>query len=216
MKTVAIVDYKLGNLFSVYQACIAVGLRPLITDSKTEIENADGVILPGVGSFREAMNNLHALNLIDPLIKVLEDNKFFMGVCLGFQLLFSKSYEFGTTKGLGYLQGEVKKFGNGLYHGRNIKVPQVGWNSILPFSNNQWKNSLLCDNVINEYMYFVHSYYVETDDKRVILSTTNYEGFSYCSSIQINNIFASQFHPEKSGVAGLKVYKKFAQNIMSK
>lgn len=215
MKTVAIVDYKLGNLFSVYQACIAVGLQPFITDSKTEIENADGVILPGVGSFREAMNNLHSLNLIDTLIKVLADNKFFMGVCLGFQLLFSKSYEFGITNGLGFLQGDVKKFNYGSSNGRIIKVPQVGWNSIFPYSIDQWNKSLLCDNKINEYMYFIHSFYVETDDKRVTLSKTTYEGFTYCSSIQIKNVFASQFHPEKSGAAGLKIYKKFALNIMS-
>lgn len=213
MKNVAIVDYKMGNLFSVNQACLNVGLRPLITNNPQLIKESDAIILPGVGSFGEAMQNLTDLNLIDTIKKVINDSKPFLGVCLGFQLLFSESEEFGITKGLEVFEGKVKKFSGGIYQNRKIKVPQIGWNQIIPYDENKWERSLMNSVNFGEYMYFVHSFYVETKRSEIMLTKTYYEGYEYCSSIQFKNLFASQFHPEKSAKEGLKVYKNFAKII---
>ncbi len=213
MKNIAIIDYKMGNLFSVNQACINVGLQPFITNDKKLIRDADAIILPGVGSFGEAMKNLSDLDLIDIFREVIYDSKPFLGICLGFQLLFSESEEFGITKGLGVFEGRVKKFNGGTYLKRKIKVPQIGWNKIIPYNEEKWTNSLLNGVSFGEFMYFVHSFFVETDAKEILLTKTDYEGFEYCSSIQFNNIFASQFHPEKSAQEGIKVYKNFAKMI---
>jgi len=213
MKYIAIIDYNMGNLFSVNQACINVGLKPVITNEKKTISNASAIILPGVGSFGEAMKNLIDLDLIDTIKDVIFENKPFLGICLGFQLLFSESEEFGYTKGLGIFKGKVKKFNNGFHKGRKIKVPQIGWNQIFPYDQIKWKNSLLNGVNFGEYMYFVHSFYVDTNENKFILSKTNYEGHEYCSSIQNNNLFASQFHPEKSASEGIKIFHNFAKLI---
>lgn len=212
-RKVAIIDYKMGNLFSVEQACKIVGLEPFKTSITKEIENADAIILPGVGAFAEAMRNLRELNLADTLRGLIEKGKPFMGICLGFQLLFSKSYEFEITEGLGVFKGRVKKFLNKNEQNENIKVPQIGWNQICPYNELKWDNSLLNGIKKKEFMYFVHSFYVETDDKDIMLTYTDYEGLRYCSSIEFKNIFASQFHPEKSAVEGIKIYKNFANLI---
>jgi len=212
-KNIAIIDYKMGNLFSVNQACIYVGLNPIITNDKNQILNSEAVILPGVGSFGEAMKNLTNLDLIDVIKKVISESKPFMGICLGFQLLFTESEEFGLTKGLGVFEGKVKKFINGVNNGMSIKVPQIGWNQIFPYNEKKWNNSFLSETTYGEFMYFVHSFYVQTNDEQIKLAKTNYEGFEYCSSIEIDNLFASQFHPEKSANEGIKIYKKFAEKV---
>ncbi|MBU2494638.1 MAG: imidazole glycerol phosphate synthase subunit HisH [Bacteroidetes bacterium] len=213
---VAIIDYHMGNLFSVEQACRNVGLNPIITSKQTEIENSDAVILPGVGAFPEAMNNLNKLNLIETLKKILENEKPFMGICLGFQLLFSGSEEFGNTKGLNVFPGQVKKFPTVSSTKSKIKVPQIGWNQIHPYNSQKWKRSLLNGINNNEFMYFVHSYFVETEDDSITLTYTEYEGIKYCSSIEKDNVFASQFHPEKSAYEGIKIYNNFANSINQK
>lgn len=216
MKKVAIVDYKMGNLFSVNQACISVGLIPTITSDINVIENCDGVILPGVGSFGEAMKNLTDLNLVTTIRNVIADSKPFMGICLGFQLLFTGSDEFGYTKGLDIFNGKVRRFENGFNKNRKIKVPQIGWNQILPYYEDKWSNSFLRGVKFGEFMYFVHSFYVDTHDAQILLTKTDYEGFEYCSSIQLGNLFASQFHPEKSAIEGIKIYRNFADKIKNK
>jgi imidazole glycerol-phosphate synthase subunit HisH len=212
-KTVAIIDYKMGNLFSVQQACLAVKLNPIITSEKGIILNSDAIILPGVGSFKEAMKNLHELQLADLIKDQIMQNKPFMGICLGFQLLFKSSEEFGFTKGLDIFEGVVKKFPSKGLQGTKIKVPQIGWNKISFFNNNKWKSSLLTNISEGEFMYFVHSYYVHTDIDEIVLTKTSYEGLEYCSSIEKKNVFASQFHPEKSALEGMKIYKNFAKLI---
>lgn len=203
----------MGNLFSVNQACINVGLNPIITSDTNVIENSDAVILPGVGSFGEAMKNLYDLNLVDTIKSVIADSKPFMGICLGFQLLFSESEEFGYTKGLEVFKGKVKKFNGGFTKNRKIKVPQIGWNQIFPYNQEKWSNSFLTGVNFGEFMYFVHSFYVEAEGNEILLTKTDYEGFEYCSSIQLNNLFASQFHPEKSAIEGIKIYKNFVKII---
>jgi len=205
MKKVSIIDYEGGNLFSVIQACKSIGLDATLTSDYNKILKSDGLILPGVGSFPYAMNILKKKNLINPIKDFISSNKPFMGICLGFQLLFSRSEEFENCDGLDVVKGTVRKFD---FQDKNIKVPQIGWNKI--YNGIGWKNSPIENLKQQEYMYFVHSYYVDPFDKKNILSYTKYEGFEYCSSIKKSNIFATQFHPEKSGIEGIKIYKKWS------
>jgi imidazole glycerol-phosphate synthase subunit HisH len=215
MKTIAIIDYRMGNLFSVFQACENTGLRAIITSDRKEIDAADGVILPGVGSYSIAMSNLRDLGLVDLIKSVISDEKPFMGICLGFQLLFQESEEFEISKGIGVFEGSVKKF-NFSQGDTRVKVPHTGWNQILSVDNNNWHNSMLSGINIGEFMYFVHSYYVECKEENIRLTMTNYEGFDFCSSIEKKNVFAAQFHPEKSAEMGKIIYSNFANSIMRK
>ena len=211
---VVIIDFKMGNLFSVQHACNNIGLVPIITSDRRIINKARSVILPGVGSFAEAMKNLKDLGLISELKSFISSGRPFMGICLGFQLLFSESEEFGRTEGLNIFKGFVKKIPNKNPNNEKIKIPKIGWNQIYPLENsNYWKNSLLKNVRVGEFMYFVHSFYVDPENEEIKLTKTNYEGFEYCSSIENDNVFASQFHPEKSAKEGMKIYKNFADRI---
>ncbi len=212
---VAIIDYKMSNLFSVQAACQKVGLSSVITTNKNEILDAKIAILPGVGAFGEAMKYLGDSKLDETIFQFVDSGKPFVGICLGLQLLFESSEEFGNYSGLGLVKGKVRKFQ--FYSNNSVKypVPQIGWNKIKQMDVS-WKDSLLCNNINNDFMYFVHSYYVEPEDKQVILTTTNYGNQEYCSSVQYNNIFASQFHPEKSGEIGLKIYQQLKTNLSDK
>lgn len=208
----AIIDYALGNLFSVKQACEHVGLSAVITCEKSEILKSDALILPGVGAFGDAMNNLRRLDLIKSIKKSIGDGKPFLGICLGMQLLMSESEEFGLHQGLNIIKGRVVKFPFAKEAPEN-KVPQVGWNQIFrPGSLKQgdWANSFLKGISQGAYMYFVHSFYVKPCRQEIVLSQTSYNGIKYCSSLQQKNILACQFHPEKSGPKGLRVYQNFA------
>jgi glutamine amidotransferase len=208
-KKIVIVDYRLGNLFSVNQALTNIGLDVIITSNATEIETADALVLPGVGAFSDAMNNLQELDLINPIKEFVTTGKPFLGICLGLQLLFSESEEFGQTKGLGLVKGLVKRFFNTNRNGEIRKVPQIAWNQINKTNGNTWENTPLNNIKEGEFMYFVHSFYVEPAEP-VGLSQTNYDGQNYISSILKNNLFACQFHPEKSAKEGLKIYNNWA------
>ena len=208
-KKVAIIDYQLGNLFSVKQACLYLDMEANITTDKNELLNADYAILPGVGAFGDAMNNLHQLDLVEPIKDFIASGKPFMGVCLGLQLLFNESEEFGSNKGLCLIDGAIKKFAPGDTAGHVLKVPQIEWNQVYETSNNPWQQSPLRNCKNGDYMYFVHSYYVQPGSLQYVLSTTTYGGYEYCSSILNNNIFACQFHPEKSGLHGVEIYKNW-------
>lgn len=205
-KKVVIVDYQMSNLFSVVRAIEQIGFNPIISSSPKEIAVADALILPGVGAFEAAMENLEKLALIAPIKAFIESGKPFMGVCLGLQLLFETSDEFGQHEGLSLIKGTVKKFEPS--EGGKEKIPQINWNTIESKSNT-WKNTPLMHLKEKAFMYFVHSYYVVPTEEEVVLSSTPYCGIEYCSSIQQNNIFATQFHPEKSGELGLKIYKNW-------
>jgi len=216
---VAVVDYEMGNLFSVSRACENVGLFPLITSDPAIILSADAVILPGVGAFGDAMSNLKSLDLIGPLMDSIDSGKPFMGICLGMQLLMSESPEFGYYKGLDIIKGTVEKFPATIQEEYHVKVPQVGWNKIYrpaKVTKEQWQSSPFKGVQNYEYMYFVHSYFVIPEDSKITLSNTNYEGTEYSSSICSNNVFACQFHPEKSSKEGMKIYKNFAALIVKK
>ena len=208
-KKIAIIDYQLGNLFSVQQACIYLGYNAKITSNPLDIVSADYVILPGVGAFEDAMSNMNKLDLIVPTLDYIASGKPFMGVCLGLQLLFTESEEFGISKGLNIVEGTVKRFKSKDSTGNLLKIPQIAWNEIHEPALNTWENTPLQMCSQGDYMYFVHSYYVKPELKSVILSTTNYGGYDYCSSIIKNNVFACQFHPEKSSKQGLIIYEKF-------
>ena len=207
-----IIDYQLSNLFSVKHACEHIGVKAKISSDEKDLEKADAAILPGVGAFGDAMKNLDRLGLAKVINKFIKSGKPFMGICLGMQLLFSESEEFGRHKGLNIIKGKVKKF---IKKNRQIKVPQIGWNHIYPIpEDNNWQNSPFKNISFREFMYFVHSYYVDPVDKKNILSLTEYEGVEYCSSILHKNIFATQFHPEKSGLEGIKIYKNWINSII--
>lgn len=214
MKKVGIIDYQLGNLFSVIQACEKVGINAILCTEPGQLKNLDGYILPGVGSFGEAMNNMRSSGLDMALKAEVANGKPLFGICLGLQLLFEKSEESPDIAGLGILKGSVKKFRNGNESGVKIRIPNIGWNS-LEFSNGQTcrKENPLSDVSVNDYFYFVHSYFIETDELDCVLTYTHYHAVKYVSSVFRNNIFATQFHPEKSGEKALEIYKKWSNLI---
>ena len=208
---VAIVDYGLGNLFSVKNACQHFGIDARITNSKQKISEAEAVILPGVGAFGDAIASLKQLYLFAFLKDIALSGKPFIGICLGMQLLMEESSEFGHTKGLGLIKGSVVPFSKPVDSSKRIlKVPQVGWNRIFKVkdcSADPWKGSLLAGLKNGDFMYFVHSFYVVPKDSSVVFSKTIYGDVEFCSSLRYKNIFACQFHPERSGLVGLNIYK---------
>ncbi len=213
---IAVIDYQMGNLFSVVRACKQVGLLPVITSDPAVIQSSDAMVLPGVGAFGDAMQNLVRLDLVSSIRDFIASGRPFMGVCLGLQLLMTESEEFGHHSGLDIIQGRVVKFSTTGQDGRTVKVPQVGWNRIyLPAQTGKtaWQDSLLHGIREGEFMYFIHSFYTIPDDVRMAASFTNYEGTEYCSSVAWNNVFACQFHPEKSSTEGMKIYENFASLV---
>lgn len=210
---VVIIDYQLGNLFSVNQACIYFGLTPKITNDIKIILNAKAIILPGVGAFGDAMHNLNKLDLISPIKDFAASGKPVFGICLGMQLLFEESEEFGINSGLGIIPGFVKRFPDH-HNGNKLRIPYIGWNPIFNHSLT-WHKTPLENIEQNEYMYFVHSFYAQPSDNEDILSYSVHKSFEYCSSIQNKNIFATQFHPEKSALKGLDIYKNWINYFLS-
>ena len=199
----------MGNLRSVQKSLEFVGAKVFVTHDPDLILNADSVVLPGVGSFKDCMSNLKELNLIDPIRKFIDGGKPFLGICLGLQVLFEESEEYGPVAGLGILPGKVVKFSRNISETKNgqlIKVPHMGWNKI-----EVKKKDPLFENidVIAPYFYFVHSYYVVPKDKNMVATVTNY-GIEFVSGIQYKNIYAFQFHPEKSQTMGLALLERFS------
>ncbi len=198
---VGIIDTGTSNIKSVIYACKANNIDTFIITEKFKHKDFDGLILPGIGSFGVVMDNIRKNNLEDSILKFLYSNKPSFFICVGLQILFSDSEEFGTQKGLGFLDGSVKKIPEENYR----KVPIIGWNSI-----DMNCESKLFKNINNNLdFYFTHSFYVTPKNKNIISSTSEYYGFEYCSSIETNNLFATQFHPEKSSKSGLQMYKNF-------
>jgi glutamine amidotransferase len=208
LKKVIIIDYQLGNLFSVKQACDTVGINSQISSNREDVLNADALILPGVGAFIEAMNNLRKFRLDTAIQDKVKSGTPIFGICLGQQLLFTESEEFGAGQGLDLISGLIKRFPN-TFDERKIKVPHIAWNTIYTMQQ-EWGDSALKDLDNNDFMYFIHSYYVKPIDDACILTITNYDEIEFCSSILKNNIFATQFHPEKSADKGLSIYRNWA------
>lgn len=210
IKKVVIVDYQLGNLFSVLQACKTIGINAVISSDLKEIDSASAIILPGVGAFPEAMSNLNKLDLGHTIIKSVENGKPIFGICLGQQLLLTESEEFENCKGLNLIEGNIKKIPS-LINNNQVKVPQIGWNQILKPENLSWDKTPLQDLKNKDFMYFVHSYYTEVLNHNTIGAITNYCELIYTSAIIKDNIFSTQFHPEKSGEKGLTIYRNWAK-----
>ncbi len=197
---IAIIDYDAGNLKSVQKAVNFLGEEAVISRDYHEILSADKVILPGVGSFGDAMDKLKKYDLIPMIHEVVEKNIPFLGICLGLQLLFEKSEESEGVPGLGILEGEILRIPDE----PGLKIPHIGWNSLnLTNAGRLFKN---IDD--NEYVYFVHSYYLKAKDTSIVKATTEYSTTIH-ASVEKDNVFACQFHPEKSGDIGLKILKNF-------
>lgn len=201
---IAILDYDMGNLKSVQKAFEHLGEHVCVTRKADMIAEAEKLVVPGVGAFRDCMDNLKHYKLIDPILKHIESGKPYLGICLGMQVLFTESEEFGKYEGLNVIPGKVLRFP----HDPALKVPHMGWNQIRKVGATG--RSPLQDITDNSYVYFVHSYYVVPKDKKVIATTTDY-GREFCSAIQKDNIFATQFHPEKSQDVGLKILEAFSK-----
>jgi len=206
MRTV-VIDYGMGNLRSVSKALEYVGFESVVVSGdKNLVKEAEVLVLPGVGAFGDAMENLRSLELIEPIRKHVEKGKPFLGICLGLQLLFEKSYEHGIHEGLGLLKGEVKLLPP------TVRIPHIGWNQLW-FKKRGEITEGLKD---GDYFYFVHSYRVIPKEEGVVLSTTDY-GEEFVSAIWVDNLLAVQFHPEKSQKKGLKLlenFRKLAQRLI--
>jgi glutamine amidotransferase len=193
MKKVVIVDYGIGNLQSVSRACQIAGIEAEVTHNKETIINADGLILPGVGAFGNAMLNLEKFDLINLLKDYSTTGRPIMGICLGMQLLLESSVESPEVKGLGIIQGSCEKFPN-QNEASLLKVPQIQWNTILPQKSDEFDVDTPLESLSNgEFMYFVHSYYASVEFEKNILSTTKYGGIKYVSSIRKDNVFYDPF-----------------------
>ena len=202
---IVIIDYGMGNLKSVQNAFAKVGDKTVITDDPNQIKKASALVLPGVGAFRDAIKSLRAKKIDEELIKAIREGKPFLGICLGMQLLFAFSEEGGLFRGLNIIPGKVKRFSS------LVKCPHLGWNKV-KFTHNFNRNiNPIFEGVLDEsYFYFVHSYYCEVDNQKIIYSTTDY-GLAFPSSIWKDNLFGVQFHPEKSSTSGLKILKNFGE-----
>jgi glutamine amidotransferase len=198
---IAIIDYEMGNLRSVQKAFERVGHKAIITSDPAALADAEKIVLPGVGAFRDAIAALEQRKLIAPIHAAIEGGKPFLGICLGMQLLFDKSFEDGEHKGLGIVPGEVVRF----RLPADYKVPHMGWNQLRMTGRAPFLDGI----EDGAYFYFVHSYYVVPRDTDVIGTETEYSQ-TFCSSIWRNNLFAVQFHPEKSQAAGLRLLQNFA------
>ena len=204
---IAIIDYGMGNLRSVQKGFEKVGYDAIVTSNYKDILSAKGVVLPGVGAFKDCMRNLEEGCLVDSIYKVIEMGKPFLGICLGLQLLFTESEEFGIHKGLGIIKGKVVRFS---FSTQGLKIPHMGWNSIKKSGQKNQFSPMFEGIPDNSYFYFVHSYYVVPEDDNIVASKTDY-GIDFVSSISKDNIFACQFHPEKSQEMGLRLLKNFGE-----
>lgn len=209
---VVVLDYGIGNVKSIQNAFKNIGVTTTLSCNTSEIMTADALVLPGVGAYSTGMKNLKENGLIEIIHQYVKTGKPFLGICLGMQMLLDESEEFGVTKGLGLIEGKVVKFP--LLPESNVNLPHVSWNEINPPTPNRWENTLLEDTLPNSDVYFVHSYVVIPKFASEILSETEYGGVKFCSSVNKNNIFGTQFHPEKSGELGLNMLKKFTEQAL--
>lgn len=201
---IAIIDYGVGNLFSLTSSFKAIGYEAIVTSNKDEILSADHVVLPGVGAFKDAKDKLRDSGMEDAVKEVVKKGTPILGICLGMQLLFDKSYEFGEHEGLGLIKGKVIPIGDVV--SKDYKIPQIGWNA-LAFKQ---KSKLFKYIKNGDYVYFVHSYFASECEESTT-STCEY-GTNLTASVEKDNVYGCQFHPEKSGDVGLKILKAFCES----
>lgn len=214
-RNVAVVDYGLGNLFSIRHACGRVGLNADIVSDPEAMMSADALILPGMGAFGDAMSALRMRGQIDAIRAFAESGKPVVGICLGMQLLFCESEEFGKHEGLGLIDGDVVQLAPINASSYESKVPQVGWNGIFPppINPDRWGGTLLDRLPAGMYQYFVHSFVVRPSQAEAVLAVTNYGNVEFCSAVHAGNVHGFQFHPERSGSDGLQIYQALAQQL---
>jgi imidazole glycerol-phosphate synthase subunit HisH len=210
-KIITIVDYGVGNLLSLQRGFEHLGAEVVITADIEKLRKANYIVLPGVGAFSNAMNELCKLNLVDPIIEITKKGVPLLGVCLGVQLLCDSSEELGETKGLGLIAGNVVRIPNKNLEGERLKTPQIGWNELIPNNDLNWEGTILRDLSENDALYFVHSFMAVPKDKKHLLAYCLYGGNKITAVIQKDNIIGCQFHPEKSGKIGLLILKNFLE-----
>jgi glutamine amidotransferase len=204
---IAIIDYGMGNLRSVQKGFERIGFAAEVTADPARLLEAEKIVLPGVGAFRDCIHNLQQGGFVEPILQVIAEGRPFLGICLGLQLLFTESEEFGLHKGLGVIPGRVVRFPEGMQEqGEKLPVPHMGWNQISLKAETPLFNNIADGSNV----YFVHSYYVTPDDPTVVAATCNY-GLEFCAAIRKDNVMATQFHPEKSQGIGLQMLKNFAE-----
>ena len=207
---IAVIDYGVGNLFSLLSSLKYVGLDTKLTNDIEEIKSVNGIILPGVGAFRDAIGNLEKYGLKETLINEAKNGKPFLGICLGMQMLFEKSYEYGEYEGLGLINGTVEEIKKYIPENSDLKIPHMGWNSLI--INERFKDDKILKDVDNnEYVYYVHSYFAKTDMKNIV--TYSEYGTKIPGIVKNENVYGMQFHPEKSGDTGLKLLKNWGELI---
>jgi imidazole glycerol-phosphate synthase subunit HisH len=207
---VTVIDYGIGNLLSITRGLEKCGANVVVTNSPDLIANADRLLLPGVGSFSKGMSELHKRNLVDPIKIFSEKKRPFMGICLGMQMMLSTSEEFGKHKGLNLIPGNVVSIPKTKKDGSTHKIPHIGWNELhCSDSTENCKNAILKGIKQKKLVYFVHSFMVNPDQKKHIVASCDYNGRKLTSIICSDNLYGCQFHPEKSGLVGLKILENF-------
>jgi len=201
-----IIDYEMGNLRSVEKAFEKLGFAARVSADPQDIVSADKVVLPGVGAFRDCINNLRAGGFVEPLLAHVESGKPLLGICVGMQMLFDESEEFGRHQGLGLIPGKVLRFPAGMVeNSERLKVPHMGWNNIEIKS----ASPIFAEIEQGSFVYFVHSYYCSAAQPEVVAASCRYGDIEFCASLWRDNIMATQFHPEKSQDVGLRIFKNF-------
>jgi glutamine amidotransferase len=210
-KKIVIIDYGIGNVKSMYNAFFNLGYKPELTSDKQTILNADAVVLPGVGAFNKGIENLNNRGLFQIIHEFIKKGNPFLGVCLGMQMLFEESQEFGITPGLSLIKGKVIKLP--FIPNSEEKLPHVSWNELIEPMAGRWDGTILENIPLNSDAYFVHSFVAEPTNEKDLLATTNYAGVNFCSAVQHENIYGTQFHPEKSSKIGLSILNNFVNLI---
>ncbi|MFD0939077.1 imidazole glycerol phosphate synthase subunit HisH [Pedobacter boryungensis] len=211
MKKIVVIDYGIGNVKSMVNALESLGVEAVLTANEQEIMTANAVILPGVGAFKHGMDNLNQRNLVPVIHDYVGTGKPFLGVCLGMQMLMEESEEFGSSKGLGLIEGSVKIIP--LLADTTEKLPHVSWNELIEPTKDRWENTILNNTKVGTDMYFVHSFAAIPIHPSDVLANCSYGNLSFCAAVHKKNIYGTQFHPEKSGIFGLRILEEFIKLI---
>ena len=205
---ITIIDYEMGNLRSVEKAFETLGYAANVSSNPADLLTADKIVLPGVGAFRDCINNLRAGGFVEPLLEHVESGKPLLGICVGMQMLFDESEEFGRHQGLGLVPGKVVHFPTDMIEGdERLKVPHMGWNNI----HIQRPSPIFKETDEGSFVYFVHSYYCMADNPSDVAATCRYGDVEFCASVWRDNLMATQFHPEKSQAVGLNIFDQFGK-----